>query len=140
MSDLRELLTTIYNQHEKLTPAIVVDVARDPQHPLHHRFEWDDAVAAEKHRRDQAAQLIREVQITFGHEENGLPKKVRGFVSITRADATEYAPIESIQNEFQRKLLVQTAEREWKAFRRKYDHLVEFWTAVQRELDERDVG
>jgi len=46
-----------------LTPSRVVDVARSPLNPLHKYFEWDDAVAAEKYRQDQARELIRCVHI-----------------------------------------------------------------------------
>lgn len=39
----------------------VVEAARDPEHPWHARFVWDDAVAGEKYRLQQARALIRSV-------------------------------------------------------------------------------
>lgn len=51
-------------QHDnRLTPDDVLGAARKPTNPLHDLFEWDDAVAAEEHRRDQARGIIREVQV-----------------------------------------------------------------------------
>lgn len=40
------------------TPAQIVDKARDSSTELHKCFEWDDAVAAEKHRLFQARQVV----------------------------------------------------------------------------------
>ena len=42
-----------------LTPKNVLDANRDESAPLHNEFEWNDSVAAEKYRIDQAGQLIR---------------------------------------------------------------------------------
>lgn len=57
--DLRTALQGIYDQHQQLTPAIVVDEARDAAHPLHSRFDWNDATAGEAWRRQQAHELIQ---------------------------------------------------------------------------------
>ena len=46
-----------------LTPAAVVDAARDPTSPLHASFEWDNTEAAHQYRLDQARTLIRSVRI-----------------------------------------------------------------------------
>ncbi|MHC4202412.1 MAG: hypothetical protein ACYSU0_20665 [Planctomycetota bacterium] len=45
-----------------LTPEGVVNAARDPQHPLHSRFIWDDAIAAHAHRIETARRIIRSVK------------------------------------------------------------------------------
>ena len=47
----------------RLTPESVVAAARDPQSPLHDRFEWDDTAAANAWRLVQARQLIRSVHV-----------------------------------------------------------------------------
>lgn len=49
--------------HGHITPEGVVNAARDPKSPLHCKFEWDDGIAAEQYRRDQARTLIR--KLTF---------------------------------------------------------------------------
>lgn len=58
-------LDTLYVKHGRLTPALVVHAARQPQSPIHSHFEWDDGKAAAAWREDQARTLIRSVRITI---------------------------------------------------------------------------
>ena len=46
-----------------LTPDIIKKEAKSPKSPIHDQFDWDDSVAAEKWRTQQARQLIRSVKI-----------------------------------------------------------------------------
>jgi hypothetical protein len=46
-----------------LTPAEVVDAARDPRSALHGQFVWDDSDAAEMFRLQQARALIKRVRV-----------------------------------------------------------------------------
>lgn len=131
---LRDHLNAIrYQAGGKLTPRVVVEAARDPEHPLHNRFEWDNTVAAEKYRLGQARDLIR-MAVEFVDAPAG-PTKVRSFHSVTRADGRAYEPIEEIKvDPFMSKLVLQAAEREWKALFIKYKHLAEFLEAVRKDL------
>lgn len=52
------------NDAGRLTPTNAVDAARDPNNPMHGEFEWDDAIAGEKYRLQQARELIGSFQIT----------------------------------------------------------------------------
>lgn len=72
MTDLAETTDPIVvvlddlESDDKLDKEHVLDAARDPSSPLHPKFEWDDTVAAEAHRLEQARQLIahyRQVKI-----------------------------------------------------------------------------
>ena len=47
----------------RLTPAAVVDDAKDPASPLHDCFQWGDVKAAHAHRLDQARSLITSIRI-----------------------------------------------------------------------------
>lgn len=49
---------------EGLTPAAIVNAARNPTHPLHKEFIWDDKVAAEGQRVERARYLVRSLEIT----------------------------------------------------------------------------
>jgi hypothetical protein len=51
-------LKKIYKRDGTVLAIPLLDAARDPKHPLHHYFEWDDTVAAEKYRIDQAMRMI----------------------------------------------------------------------------------
>jgi hypothetical protein len=136
MSDaLKAQLQEILDAEGVLTPAVVVDKARDESHPLHSRFEWDDSVAGEKYRRQQAGDLIRSVEWEYAQEPDGTPKKVRAFHSVNRVDGPSYVPIQDIQlDPFMAKLVIEAAKREWQALRRKHGHLAEFLAAVREDV------
>lgn len=63
----------------RLTAAGVLDSARDSASPLHRCFEWDDSVAGERYRLDQARRLIRSVRVEITVEESVIatPRYVR---------------------------------------------------------------
>ncbi|WP_287004605.1 MULTISPECIES: hypothetical protein [Gordonia] len=130
MSDLRTQLTSIYQEQGELTPQSVVDVARNGEHPLHSRFEWDNEVAGEAYRRVQAAELIRSVRITYKETPESGARSVRAFSSLNdSADPTRkgYAPTEElVENELTRKILLRNLEREINSLKAKYGHLQEF--------------
>lgn len=132
---LREQMQKVYDTHGKLTPAIVVDEASDPDHPLHNRFEWDDSIAGGKYRESQAAEMIRQITVVYAEESDGTKKRVRAFHAVSRPDGNTYVPVEEIaQNEFSRQLLLQEAERAWKDLKRKFGDLDEFMARVKAEL------
>jgi hypothetical protein len=50
---------------ERLTPEAVVEAAKNPAHPLHYEFDWDDQSAAQQQRLSTARAIIRSVQINI---------------------------------------------------------------------------
>ena len=48
-----------------LDPADVIAAAKNPSSALHANFEWDDTVAAHKHRMSQARYMLRSIKITY---------------------------------------------------------------------------
>ena len=64
-----------------LTPEAVVQAARPPSAVLHPEFEWDDAVAAEEWRKEQARHLIAHIVVTYP-QQNKDPLQVRAFQSL----------------------------------------------------------
>lgn len=133
---LREQLQGVYDQHGKLTPDLVVDVAREPSHPLHHRFEWDDAVAGEAWRREQAHRLIQKVKVVYREaDESGPARSIRAFHPIRKEDGHVFEPVEKVlQDPFMRQLRMRDMEREWTTLRRKYEEFEEFSEMVRRDL------
>ncbi len=132
---LRDQLKAIYAEQGKLTPQLVVDVARAEDHPLHSRFEWDDALAGEAYRRVQAQQLIRSVRIVHEAPAEQDETAVRAFHSVPRPDGPTYVPVEEVaEDEFSRELVLRQAEREWKQLYRRYSHLAEFLGIVRGDL------
>lgn len=134
MSDLREQLLAVRDQHGQLTPALVVDAARPKNHPLHNRFEWNNSAAAERWRRHQAHQLIRVARVPLSYAEHPTgPSHIRAFVAVPRGNdpQPDYQPVEqALADPFTQRLVMQAMERDIAALQRKYGHLAEFAAAI----------
>lgn len=97
MNDAQKMeLDRIARSDGLLRPERVVEVARDPENPLHTQFEWDDSEAAQLYRVQQARGLIR-VYVTH------LPRvdrKVRAYVSTPsdRATTGGYRPVQEVMD------------------------------------------
>jgi hypothetical protein len=67
-----------------LTKTAIVDAARSEDNPMHDMFEWDDAVAGELYRENQAGYYIRtlEVQLVPVGNPNGKPIDMRAYVNV----------------------------------------------------------
>lgn len=136
MADLKAELLAIREQYGQLTPANVVEAARAEDHPLHSRFEWDNDVAAEKYRLNQARQLIRVVRETYT-DRQGRPADVRTFHAIPRAEGMAYEPLqEIIHDDIASKVLLQAMEREWRQLKARYEQFSEFRSMVLGDLGE----
>jgi len=81
-----EVLQGIAEREGRVNPQAVVDEARPEGSRIHDHFEWDDSVAAEAHRKQQARQLVRQVVIVKDGAGNDVPH-VPCFVSVRSADA-----------------------------------------------------
>lgn len=129
-NNLRNALLGIYQQRGELTPQIVVDEARDEQHPLHDRFEWDNDKAGEAYRRVQASELIRSVKITYTAGPTQEPRQVRAFSSLHHSvspDQRGYVPTDELaRDDVSYKVLLRQCEREIAALKQKFGHLKEF--------------
>ena len=73
-------LSMLAAQRGYLTPRIVVEDARNTESPLHSYFDWNDEVAAEAWRIEQAKYLIRNISITVSTDKT---PQVRHFFSVT---------------------------------------------------------
>jgi hypothetical protein len=134
VSSLRDQLQAIYESQGELTARGVVDVARDPGHPLHARFEWDDSVAGDKYREIQAGELIRSVRVVDKTAEEA-PCSVRAFHSVPQGSGRSYKPIEEIMDDpVTREIVLREAEREWHELHRRYQHLAEWLQVVRRDV------
>ena len=102
-----EALTTRYGGP---TPALVIEVARDPDHDLHDYFEWDDTVAAAQYRLYQARKLIQSVQmfVTFQDHTIACPVYLRDPSKAPNEQG--YVPALSLMNE--RELAILALRRE----------------------------
>jgi hypothetical protein len=133
--NLRDHLQTIYDEHGKLTPKLVVDEARDPKHPLHNRFEWDDGIAAERYREEQARGLIRLLRVGYRNAD-GDQGHVRSYHSVRTQEGYSYEPVEKIiESPMLTKILLADMRRDWQALKRRYERFEEFARMIRNDLD-----
>jgi hypothetical protein len=130
-------LQAICDEHGQLTPSLVVDAARPEDHPLHGRFEWDDQIAGEAHRRDQAKALIRRVRVVYRQADDRQPaRSVRQYHAVMReGEPVAYEPAEAVAADpAARELLLRQMQRDWQALRRRWGAFTEFAELVKRDL------
>lgn len=101
----------------RLTPAAVVDAARDQQNPLHVHFEWDDSKAAETYRLDQAQNLTRIIRVSDDKTEDGT---TRAWRSIKDEGGTAYRHITEIRSSLDLQMaLYKQLDRDLEAIQRR---------------------
>lgn len=141
MATLRDQLQHIYDTHGRLTPGLLLDVARDPVNPLHDRFEWDDSVAGEAYRKQQAHALIRSVRVTYAPATEQEPEKsVRAFHAVRDGETRGYAyhPADKVaEDPFLSRLLLSEMERQWKEMYRRFHEFEQFWELIRKDGGDR---
>lgn len=136
------------NTADGLTPKRLVDAARPVNSPMHNEFEWDDGVAAEKYREEQAALVIRHLIVVrtdnekdrelrliedqeetideeIEDEEDVVEPVDRGFVSTGERTSKYVTLYSALSNEEWKKNLLEAAKRDMRAFTAKYHRLEE---------------
>src|SRR5690606_20827102 len=122
-----ETLEAIREKAGAITPHNVVDESRPSNAPLHPYFEWDDTVAAEQWRLEQARGLIQSVVVVFS-EGPAVGRETRAFVSLSRENSPTpaYYPIAvALSDEDMRRRVVANALAELKEWRKRHSELNE---------------
>jgi len=65
------------HKEEGRSASELLKAAKDPAHPLHGEFKWDDRIAAQEHRLDRARCLLRSIRVITPER-----KSVRAIISI----------------------------------------------------------
>lgn len=121
----------------------IVEKAKDADTVLHKCFEWNDKIAAEKHREATARVMLGNLIVTE-IQINGetIVQPTRAFVNVSVAsDDTErrYMNIGNVlENEECKNSMLQNALRELQAFQKKYSVLQElagFMDEIQKTLE-----
>lgn len=105
----------------KITPQEILEKARDENTELHKCFEWDDSIAAEKYRFEQARKIV---QFLVYERKTESEPQVRCF-QIT-SNKNVYQPAKQFlvqQDEY--KLLLERAKNELISFKRRFSMLTE---------------
>lgn len=132
--NLRDELQAIYDQHGRLTPALVVEEARPKDHPLHGLvFDRNKADAAEAWYLHRAHKLIQRVRVTKAEaEEESGTAGIRRFHAVRGSgpESYVYEPIEKIATDpFLFQTLKRELERAVKEAQHKQEEFIEY---VQR--------
>lgn len=105
---------------ESVTPKQILDYARNPETELHKCFEWDDSIAAEKYRLQQARMVVCHLVVVNDKEPE--PQKIR----VMQRTAEAYKPVQLIvRNKTEYESLLERARAELRAFKNRYHTLVE---------------
>jgi hypothetical protein len=140
---LRDALEEVRAGYGYLSPETVVRAARtagtDAEKLLRDRLEWDDAVAGEAYRRQQAHELIRSVRVVYKDASpDGPEQSVRAFQAVRRERGFVYEPSEEVAADpFTRRLVLADMEREWRALHARYSAFEEFAAIVRATLEGR---
>lgn len=81
-------LRWIQENNGEITPALVVEAARDTESVLHHHFEWNNTKAADKWRVRQASQILGAIEVKIIKE--GKPIRMQAY-QITRVPFSSQA-------------------------------------------------
>ena len=122
-ADAEKVYSEIQSIGEAVTPQQIVDFARDSNTELHKCFEWNDSVAAEKYRVQQARLVVCHLVYTETNTDN-TPSKIRVMQrSDTEAAYKSTRLIFQNRNEYTR--LLERAYAELRAFKERYKTLSE---------------
>src|SRR3990167_11202027 len=111
---------------DRLKAQVVLDAARDPESPLHSAFTWENDIAAEHWRRNEARILMRDVLVVI--KDNAPPQPM--FISVieTIEDEEDRAYVTTARVFSDAALTRQVLHRaygEMQSFREKYGHFKE---------------
>lgn len=133
-------LIRIREKHGVLTPEVTVEEAKSKKSVLHPHFEWDNSVAAEEYRKDQARKMIRSIYVIV--EENP-DWKIPANINIQGSGERGYYPAAEVMASPE--MRAEALRRVWEnlsRLRRLYAHLEQFasvWKAID-ETQEKVVG
>ena len=107
-----------------LTAKNLLDANRDESAPLHNEFEWNDGIAAEKYRENQARHIIACLCVKAETVNGKQSEPVRAFLKT--APESEYQSLNVIlQSADSHVAMLSMALRELEVFRKKYEMLAE---------------
>jgi hypothetical protein len=128
-------LETLYEEHGKLTPVLIVDDARNPDRETHQLIEWDETEAATKYRLEQARYIMRNIIVvrtepaTATEDEKII--RFRAFENVDVEEGRYFMPMQTaLQRDDTRSYMLQQAMRALSSFRRKYGMIQELSTVI----------
>lgn len=143
--DAKTAVDTIHDLQQSLgkdtiTAKELLDASRNEGAPLHSCFEWDDTVAAEKYRVEQARHIINSIEIKFVDTDYPAHLKQTRYMVNTVCVAPkaqgEFATINvAFTNENYRTAVLKNALHELRSFQSKYSRYQEL-SGVIKAIDD----
>ena len=120
------VLESIENKSGSVTSEKFLNESRAASSPTHDMFEWNDGIAAEKYRLEQARHIINSIELQIVSDEDiAKPAFINVEVKATAKTAV-YKNIEcAFNNEEQKRNILLNALNELRSFERKYSSLKE---------------
>ena len=128
-----EQLEKIELKYGEITKENFLNESRSKTSPTHALFEWNDSIAAEKYRLEQAGQVIRMITVSISAADNEEPKTIRAFVNSQPDNITKGRFINilsGMNNEETRRVIIANAMAELKQFEKKYALYTEFTEVI----------
>lgn len=121
-ADAQKVADEISEIGEEVTPAEILEKARNPKTELHKCFEWDDTKAAEKYRLHQARLIVCNLVI----KEENKGEEYAPIRVFHKTGQSGYKPISLImKNQSEYEALLARAMQELRSFKAKYHSLSE---------------
>lgn len=115
-----ECLLQIKNNQETLQPCEIVVQAKEKDSVLHKYFQWDDTLAAEQHRLNQARHLITSVEIVREVGDNrSITIPAYTHLRIDKYGYRDTEEVYSVQD--LRSSLIAQLKVDWKTLQKKHD-------------------
>ena len=114
----------------------VLQLAEDPNSPLHSFFTWDDAQAAVSFRLREAQDLIRHIRMVTSDSNITTPAFVH--VELSNGRKGYLGVVRAMSEEELRTQVLEDAKRQIRAFQARFIHLSELapiWAAVDQVLN-----
>ena len=131
----------------KLTAGLVVIEARKQRNPLHKAFEWNDSIAADEYRLEQARRMLRSIEVVYKDTQKVPPTRV--YVAISEPATNEqperkvYRSVaEALKDPILRDEVIGNAIRDAISYRRKYaaiQELAKVFHAIDEFIESRTI-
>ena len=115
----------IEKEEGTVTKQNLVDYSRDDKSELHCLFEWDDQIAGEAYRREQAGRILSSLKMVV-LKSDAKQVKVKAYVNVSEEKTAKYMNIELARQDADKmNVVLQNAIREMQTFILKYRGLSE---------------
>lgn len=135
-ADAQTVAEEILSIGEEATPQQILEKGRDENTELHKCFEWDDTIAAEKFRLQQAREIVHcLVFVRTEEQKKEADPEIRVFHKTETVTGSGYKPlVRIVKDEDEYKKMLKLAYAELHALKVKYSNLKELdyiWSLIE---------